>query len=87
MYYEYPNVFQYVLICCYIGVKKGVDCDVVLSPVFADGRVKLPSYGIEFETACGKVKSVRNISDKLLTVKIDRVLYSLTPEKAVLIFD
>lgn len=77
LYYEYPNVFQYVLICKYIGVKRGFDCDIELAPLFENGRVLLEQYGIEFEVQSGSVTSVKNLTDKQINVKINGKIIAL----------
>lgn len=71
LYYEYPNVFQYVLICKYLGVKRGFDCDIELAPLFENGVVLLEQYGIEFEVENCRITAVENLTDKPLSVKID----------------
>ena len=54
-YYEYPNVFTYVLITKYLGVRKGFDEEYIIEPLFKNGRVKLSQLGIEFTVENGKV--------------------------------
>lgn len=71
LYYEYPNVFQYVLITKYLGVKRGFDCDIELSPLFKDGTVKLRQYGIEFSVKDGEITEINNLTDKKLTIKVN----------------
>lgn len=70
LYYEYPNVFQYVLICKYLGVRRGFDCDVELSPLFENGRVLLEQYGIEFEMKEGRAEKIKNLTEKPMSIRI-----------------
>ena len=60
-YYEYPNVFIYVLICKYLGVRRGFERDFDIKPLFKNGRVKLAPLGIEFEVKNGRVINIINI--------------------------
>ena len=60
-YYEYPNVWMYVFICKYLGIRKGFDCDFVIDPRFENGTVKLEQYGIEYTVKDGKVTEIKNI--------------------------
>jgi len=60
-YYEYPNVWMYVFICNYLGIRKGFDCDFVIDPRFENGTVKLEQYGIEYTVADGKIAEIKNI--------------------------
>ncbi len=69
LYYEYPNVFLYVLICKYFGVKRGFDCDIELKPLFNNGTIRLETYGIMFTVENGKIISVKNLTDKELKIK------------------
>lgn len=70
LYYEYPNVWMYVFICKYLGIRRGFDCDFVLEPLFSNGTVRLPQCGVEFTVNEHKVTEVKNLGDKSLTVKI-----------------
>ena len=69
-YYEYPNVWIYVLICQYLGVRHGFDCDIVLEPLFENGTVSLPTYGISFTVKDSVVIQLQNLSAAPLTVRI-----------------
>ena len=69
-YYEYPNVWLYVFICRYLGVRRGFDCDIVLEPLFENGTVRLPQYGLAFTVAGGEVTELQNLGDVPLTVRI-----------------
>ena len=70
LYYEYPNVWMYVFICKYLGIRRGFDCDFILEPMFIDGTVRLSQCGIEFTVSDSKVTKIKNLSDKPMTVKI-----------------
>jgi len=48
LYYEYPNVFLYVLICHYLGVRRGFDCDLIVNPLIPEGTVTLETYGLSY---------------------------------------
>jgi len=69
-YYEYPNVFLYVLTAQYLGVRSGFDCDVVLAPlVQGDAAVTLENYSIAYEKK-GTALTVKNISGRFLSVDL-----------------
>lgn len=67
LYYEYPNVFIYVLICKYIGVSFGFDCDLVINPL-VKGKVILENYGIEFDNK--DVFHIKNIGSSMLEIDL-----------------
>ena len=60
-YYEYPNVFIFVLITKYLGVRKNLNGEFTLNPLFENGKVTLAPLGIEFEVENGKVVKVKGI--------------------------
>lgn len=69
LYYEYPNVFIYVLICKYLGVSFGFDCDVIVAPLLAGpGSVSLEAYGISYCIA--DVFTMQNITDRPLDISL-----------------
>ncbi len=71
LYYEYPNVFLFVLITQYLGVTFGFDCDVIIKPLIkGGGTVKLPSYGIEY-TVKGNSFTLHNLKDTAVTADVD----------------
>ena len=71
LYYEYPNVFLFVLITQYLGVTFGFDCDVIIKPLIkGGGTVKLPSYGIEY-TVKGNSFTLHNLKDTAVTAELD----------------
>ena len=78
LYYEYPNVFLYVLVCKYLGVKKGFDCDVELNPLFENGKIKIGTYGIEFTVERSEIISVKNLTDRELKIKLGAISFSLS---------
>lgn len=69
LYYEYPNVFLYVLVCQYLGVRRGFDCDLVLKPQFAQGTVTLESYGISYTLESDRL-TLQNTSRLPLTIDL-----------------
>ncbi|MCL2446971.1 MAG: hypothetical protein FWD06_09430 [Oscillospiraceae bacterium] len=69
LYYEYPNVFLYVLVCHYLGVRRGFDCDLVLKPLIAQGTITLENYGISYSVDDGKL-SLHNISHQPLSIDL-----------------
>ena len=71
-YYEYPNVWIYIFVCLYLGVRRGFDCALELSPLFRNGSVTLAQYGVAFTVTEGKVTEIRNLGDKPLTVLLPR---------------
>ena len=71
LYYEYPNVFLYVLICHYLGVRRGFDCDLVLKPLIKEGSVTLETYGISY-SVCGDTLELRNIGERPLLIDLPR---------------
>ena len=77
-YYEYPNVWIYVLICLYLGVRRGFDCDLILSPLFQNDSVTLAQHGVAFTVAEGKVTEIRNLGDQPMTVSIPRENRTMT---------
>jgi len=58
-----------VLMCHYLGVRRGFDCDLVLKPLIAQGTVTLDSYGISYTVDDGKL-SVYNTSRRPLTIDL-----------------
>ena len=71
LYYEYPNVFLYVLVCCYLGVRRGFDCDLVLDPLIEEGTVTLENYGVSYSVTNGALK-LRNIGQRPLVIDLPR---------------
>jgi len=69
LYYEYPNVFLYVLVCHYLGVRRGFDCDVELRPLIKEGTVTLETYGLSYTISEGKL-TLHNISTRALSVDL-----------------
>ena len=84
LYYEYPNVFQYVLICKYIGVRRGFNCDIEIEPMFSKGKVILETYGIEFEAEDKKLKSVTNLTSEPITVGYKNQIITLSASDKIL---
>lgn len=70
LYYEYPNVWMYVFICKYLGIRHGFDCDYVLEPLFLNGTVRLPQYGIEFTVNDGRISEIKNLGGRPVTVRL-----------------
>lgn len=78
LYYEYPNVFIYTLICKYLGVQYGFNEDIILTPLLDKGSVTLEIYGIEY--SLDKNITVKNISDKALKISIPKINKSINLE-------
>jgi len=72
LYYEYPNVFMYVLICHYLGVRRGFDCDLVVKPLIRQGKVTLENYGLSYCAAENGALELTNISEAPLTIDLPR---------------
>ncbi len=72
MYYEYPNVFLYVLVCHYLGVRRGFECDLTVNPLVAQGAVTLENYGIRYRIDNGALE-LANISGRSLIVDLPRL--------------
>jgi len=71
LYYEYPNVFLFVLVTQYLGVSFGFGCDVTVKPLItSDGSVELQNYGIKYTLDKGSFK-LENLRDCEITVEID----------------
>ena len=71
LYYEYPNVFMYVLICHYLGVRRGFDCDLIVNPLIRQGTVMLENYGLSYSVENG-VLELTNISERPLAIDLPR---------------
>ena len=69
-YYEYPNVWIYVLICKYLGIWRGTKADVCLAPLFENGSVTAGTYGISFTVKDKKITEISNSSNKSVTVDV-----------------
>ncbi len=67
-YYEYPNVYLYVLLCQYLGITYGFDCDLVLKPLIEAGTVTSEIHGITYTVKDGL--TVKNISGRALTINL-----------------
>lgn len=79
-YYEYPNVFAWVLINLYLGIKPDLDADVFLQPKLAGyGSVAFHAVGYSYQE---NEFSVINLSDKKLSVKLD--LSALFPQTSLI---
>ena len=71
LYYEYPNVFLYVLVCLYLGVRRGFDCDLAVNPFIDEGRVTLENYGLSYEVKKESI-TLHNIGGRTLTIDLPR---------------
>ncbi|MCL2299754.1 MAG: hypothetical protein FWC27_06360 [Firmicutes bacterium] len=71
LYYEYPNVFLYVLVCCYLGVRRGFDCDLIVNPLIKEGTVTLENYGISYCVTSGGLE-LHNIGRRSLLIDLPR---------------
>ena len=48
-YYEYPNVFAWVLIHDYLGLRPALEVDLELRPMLKEyGQVTMEAYGIAY---------------------------------------
>jgi len=83
-YYEYPNVFLYVLVCHYLGVRPGFDCDLVVNPLIREGSVTLETYGLSYRVADGSLH-LTNLGGRELSVGLPRQkkLVYLLPGKTI----
>jgi len=72
LYYEYPNVFLYVLICHYLGVRRGFDCDLIVNPLIGTGTVTLENYGISYRIQSDGGLELTNIGERELSVALPR---------------
>ena len=71
LYYEYPNVFLYVLVCHYLGVRRGFDCDLVVNPLVRKGTITLENYGLSYCVKDDKLE-LRNIGMRTLSIELPR---------------
>ena len=69
LYYEYPNVFLYVLVCQYLGVRRGFDCDLIVNPLIEQGTVTLETCGISYTVEDGTLE-LRNIGVRALSIDL-----------------
>lgn len=68
-YYEYPNVFLYVLVCKFLGVSYAFDSDLVINPLLkAPGNVVLENHGVSY-TLDDKF-TLKNIGNKPLLIEL-----------------
>ncbi|MCL2508383.1 MAG: hypothetical protein FWF05_04325 [Oscillospiraceae bacterium] len=72
LYYEYPNVFLYVLVCHYLGVRRGFDCDLVVNPLIREGTVTLDNYGISYRVFENGALEITNTSGRSLLIDLPR---------------
>jgi len=72
LYYEYPNVFLYVLVCHYLGVRRGSGCDLTVNPLVKRGTVTLENYGLSYRLEEDGVLELRNIGISPLSVELPR---------------
>lgn len=80
-YYEYPNVYSWVLLQEYLGLRQGIDVDIELRPVLDRyGAVTAENYGIEYEYSAGEF-TVKNIASHSQTLRLK--LAALYPGKIV----
>lgn len=69
-YYEYPNVWIYVMICIYAGVRAGFEANLIIDPLFEEGSITLEQYGIFFSVEKFCVKEIRNIGDREIKIEV-----------------
>lgn len=80
-YYEYPNVYSWVLVKEYLGLRQGIDVDIELRPVLDRyGTVTAENYGIEY-TYSDSGFTVKNIAPHSQTLRLS--LAALYPGKTM----
>lgn len=80
-YYEYPNVYSWVLLQEYLGLRQGIDVDVELRPVLDRyGTVTAENYGIEYAYSADEF-TVKNIATHSVTLRLK--LEALYPGKKI----
>jgi len=73
LYYEYPNVFLYVLICHYLGVRRGFDCDLIVNPLIKQGAVTLENYDLSYHVAEDGALELKNIGECALSIALPKL--------------
>jgi len=82
-YYEYPNVFAWVLIHDYLGLRPALDVDLELCPLLTQyGQVRLEAYGIGYNYEAERF-ALENLSGKGKTVRL--FLEALYPGQSLLL--
>jgi hypothetical protein len=82
-YYEYPNVFAWVLIHDYLGLRPALDVDLELRPLLTEfGQVTLEAYGIAYTYEAERF-AVENLAGKEKTVRLS--LEALYPGRGLLL--
>jgi len=71
LYYEYPNVFLYALICLYLGVRPGFDCDLIVNPLIPGGTVTLEAHGLSYRIMDDSLH-LTNLGGRELSVGLPR---------------
>ena len=79
-YYEYPNVFAWVLIHEYFGIEYGINHDMILKPKLQDyAEIVLEGHGIAFKYEADRF-SISNVSNNELNILVDLSLLSTNEE-------
>lgn len=82
-YYEYPNVFAWVLIHDYLGLRPALDVDLELRPMLTEyGHVTMEAYGIAYTYEVERFV-VENLSEEEKTVRLS--LEALYPGQVLLL--
>lgn len=87
-YYEYPNVFLWVLLYELLGLRASLTADLYLAPVITDDfSATIDALGVHCEQRTGAF-TVSNIARRTLSIETDRERFSLAPgESRTLRFD
>lgn len=71
LYYEYPNVFIYVLMSKYIGIEYGFLCDLNITPLIrGTGKIISENHGIEYSVS-GNTFGLINLKDSDIKINLD----------------
>ena len=60
-----------MLVCLYLGVRRGFDCDLIVNPLIQQGRVTLEHYELSYSVEDGALE-LNNISGRPLTIDLPR---------------
>lgn len=79
LYYEYPNVFLYVLVCKYLGIRRGFESDLIVDPLLtASGSVTHEGCGISYTV--DESFTLKNISGAPLCIEMPAFKKTITLE-------
>lgn len=84
-YYEYPNVFIWVFLYEFLGLKASLSADLYLCPAIrTDFSATIDSLGVHCEQRDGEY-TVTNISGRTLSFQTDREAFQLAPSESKLL--